>query len=385
MTDVALDEARRQESVESRRSRQFIAGDPLRALAALGVFLFHVAIYGGPGTSAAFGSSVQRVLGGLDIGVWTFFILSGYLLGRPFADALAEGKLPRVGAFLRNRIRRLGPGLVALVVVTLVVQGLNGAAWWRPIQAGLFAQVYAGSSFSTQMAQAWTLDAEMMFYLLLPIFFGAIMLARQNTTATRRGRTALLLAGLIALASLAIRAGIGNDVSAERLPPEVMFGFVPGLLAAILEPSLRHRSAQLSTASIGGVAVLGVLILGVGSTLPAQPVVARSIAAVVGCGLIVGGALLWEWGGRRAIRLLDNAALQWLGRRSYSFYLFQLIVIVKIATAFDGIASPKVRLLAIIAVALAATLLVAEVSYRIVEEPFLRRKEAWRASPASER
>jgi peptidoglycan/LPS O-acetylase OafA/YrhL len=154
----------------SRDPRErFIAGDPFRGLAALSVFFFHVAVYSdlaAPGTSSSFGPLVHRLLSGMNVGVWMFFVLSGYLLTRPFARSMPGGPaFPNVGAFFRNRLRRLVPGLWALVAATFLVYGIGAGPEWKLPLAAAFGQVYSPGGFGDQMPHAWTLDAEIVFYL----------------------------------------------------------------------------------------------------------------------------------------------------------------------------------------------------------------------------
>jgi len=64
-----------------------------------------------------------------------------------------------------NRVRRLTPGLWALIAVTFIVQGIQTGAWWKLPASAVFAQVYVPGGFGDQMPHVWTLDVEMFFYL----------------------------------------------------------------------------------------------------------------------------------------------------------------------------------------------------------------------------
>src|SRR3954451_18263543 len=95
---------------------RFPCFDGLRALAALAVLMTHVAFAGGADAPNVFGVFFAR----MDGGVAVFFVLSGFLLYRPFVVAhLHERPRPAAGPFLWRRFLRIYPAywLVLTVVV----------------------------------------------------------------------------------------------------------------------------------------------------------------------------------------------------------------------------------------------------------------------------
>ena len=87
--------------------RAFPALDGVRILAATAVVVNHVASK--TGTSYVDGLAAS-LLGHLDIGVAVFFVLSGFLLFRPFPQAAARGRAaPGTGAYLWRRALRILP------------------------------------------------------------------------------------------------------------------------------------------------------------------------------------------------------------------------------------------------------------------------------------
>src|SRR4029453_8643404 len=81
--------------------------DGMRALAALGVLVCHVALQVGFSPHNRFGHYFAR----LDVGVAVFFVLSGFLLYRPFVARRMDGRpRPSPRDYLRNRFLRIFPG-----------------------------------------------------------------------------------------------------------------------------------------------------------------------------------------------------------------------------------------------------------------------------------
>ena len=78
---------------------RFGAGDGLRALAALAVVGFHAAVIASAAATGHASGPVWAVASHLDLGLYVFFVLSGYLIARPFARSLVTGAPgPRLAA-----------------------------------------------------------------------------------------------------------------------------------------------------------------------------------------------------------------------------------------------------------------------------------------------
>ncbi len=91
-------------------SRRVANVDVLRAFAALGVLAIHAYALGGrnPPIRAQHAYDVPLIT--LATGVWLFFAVSGYVIGRPFVDRLlADRPLPGLGAYARRRAARIYP------------------------------------------------------------------------------------------------------------------------------------------------------------------------------------------------------------------------------------------------------------------------------------
>lgn len=341
---------------------RFAVGDPLRAVAALSVLVYHVAftsllLTGGVRASGQFeevyGRWPGRVLGNLDLGLFLFFVLSGYLLTRPFV----AGR-PDLRRYVRNRILRIVPAFWVVALATLIYFGPRGATAWEVLSVPAFVQSYVPNPFAQVYGQAWTLDVEMGFYLLLP--FIALALPR---------RLAVLAAAfvLIGVVSLALRAWVPEDERYLRALPMMLFAFVPGMLLAVAEPLLRPP-AWTSWLALLGAAVCFLVYLEIPRDAPAL----RGLVACALAGLVVAAPLLWQWSGRPPWRLLDTRAAHWLGARSYGIYLVHNGLLIALMPHLE-IAGEGAKVLFAVALlpVLAGTLLLSDLLHRFVERPAL--------------
>jgi peptidoglycan/LPS O-acetylase OafA/YrhL len=143
--------------------------EAFRGLAAVMVVFTHVGFISGVGVAGAWAGWLSR----LDFGVALFFLLSGFLLFRPFVQA-AYGRRPPVAvrAYLRRRYLRIYPAFLAVLafdyLITPKARAADGALWWQTLLMTQNYSVY----FLNQLpglVQAWSLAVEVSFYLALPL------------------------------------------------------------------------------------------------------------------------------------------------------------------------------------------------------------------------
>jgi peptidoglycan/LPS O-acetylase OafA/YrhL len=167
-----------------RRPPRFPAFDGLRAIAAVTVVGVHTAFISGfDGRQPGWGIYAAR----LEIGVSVFFLISGFLLYRPFVVAhLAGTSLPRVGAFWGRRLLRIVPAywLVLFVMTTLWHNppGIGPSGWWSQTVHYLFLQIYFPDQVIKGLSAAWSLCVEMSFYLFVPFYAMVIRRGRARRT-----------------------------------------------------------------------------------------------------------------------------------------------------------------------------------------------------------
>jgi len=320
----------------AKTSRRMASVDGLRGLAALSVFVFHGWLYTMPEPLASNRTTVgDYAAHELRLGLVLFFVLSGFLLSRPwFAAALDERRPPDLRRYLRARAARIVPAYyVALVGSIGLLWGLGGTPGLRLPPAGelplffVFAQNTSPASVMKLNPPMWSLGVEVSFYALLP----AIGWLATRLPARRRMQAlaplALLALGILWNWSIAGR-GLGMTFSKSLAAMLPYFAF--GMLAAL---ALHGRPAPKAWPRRAMIAA-GVLLVAGDATLkaalPAAGVDAtmfftttRDIASAAGFALIIAAAATAPRG-----RLLGNRVLAGMGVISYGFYLWHVPVLV---------------------------------------------------------
>ncbi len=389
--------------MEGDRPRErFIAGDPLRGLAALGVLAVHAgssavnatgygAMFAAPGGYlGVYGTVPGSLLLGGGAGFLVFFVLSGYLIGGPFVRAAIEGwPMPSLRRFARNRVLRIVPAywMVLTLLVVLLVWVIGDAAASAAQVADLYAfHVLPDNPLLPWIGQAWTLEVEAKFYVAMPLaaLVATPLLRRLGGPQARALAIALPCMAWFVAAPFAY----SGPVDGHPFPYYVQL-LGAGVGIAALEPLLRPRVAGRAPWARGATAigVFGVLYMLSAAALgelgaPFDRDLGELFFATTVVAVVV-GPLLRQWTGAGCWRVLDNRATRWLGTRSYSFYLVHLALVIElsdlIATADYGY---KVTLILLLPAAFAASALAAEMLYRAVERPFLERKRRGLAAPS---
>jgi peptidoglycan/LPS O-acetylase OafA/YrhL len=149
--------------------RQFPCFDGLRAIAVVLVLLLHTAWVSG----FTLRSSLGIYAGRLEIGVSIFFLISGFLLYRPFVLSHLTGeRSPNSRRFWQRRLLRIVPAYwLALTLLTYVFHLVSlGPGWQGVVTHYLFLQIYFPAQVFFGITQAWSLCTEMSFYLVLPLY-----------------------------------------------------------------------------------------------------------------------------------------------------------------------------------------------------------------------
>lgn len=360
---------------------RFALFDSLRALAALSVFAGHTytGLYAFADHRGPFLLAVQIA----DQGVAIFFLISGFLLYRPFLTARRAGRRFSLGAYATRRVLRIVPAYWAALTIFAAlgfVDGIDAGHWW--VFYG-FGQIYSASRIGQGIGVAWTLCIEVTFYAALPLLAAAAVRLGGHRDAVRGD---VMLLTVLAAASLAYRAHFSNllDTAAISTLPGYFLWFALGMglavasvtagtvpFGAALGSRLRHwpvlswiAAALLFLAAHESPHTSG-LLGGTGAALLLHVL----YGLVAFC--LLAPAVFEDSAGGPVRRLLCHPALAWIGLISYGFYIYHTIVIAQLARLLhDHGVSPLYPIVAV--GSLVISLGCAAVSFYALERPLMR-------------
>jgi peptidoglycan/LPS O-acetylase OafA/YrhL len=318
------------------RAGRFVLMDSLRAIAALAIVGYHVAPLAGALESEFF----TAVSAQLSTGVALFFLISGFLLYRPFVLTHAAGEpMPSMRAYAWRRVLRIVPAYWAALTVTGLL--IAPEVFDRPLLFYGFLQIYSPGAVFEGIPVAWTLCIEVSFYAALPLIAVALRHVPRSVGSVWRvqvlGIAALFVFG-VAWRGLALTADSEFLRTSLNTLPAYLDWFAVGMGLAVLTAWLGTREdrpravafvdrAPGACWALAGAAVAanawiwGRRYLG-GAESDAAQLAVHLTELVTAFGMIL-PAILVGTGREPVRRLLAWPVLLWLGMVSYGIYLWQ--------------------------------------------------------------
>lgn len=353
--------------------------DGLRAIAVLSVMLYHLNSAWLPGGFA---------------GVDVFFVISGYVVTASLINHQASSFGSFISGFYARRMARILPALtLTLVLSALLATLFIPQAWLSELSEQTARYAFFGLSnwvlqnntdvyFAPRaefnpFTHTWSLGVEEQFYLIVPIllFYWA---RHQDHARAIIKNSALSILGILCVLSLAI------CYWASAKNPAMAFYFIGARFwelgfGAILFLQTQHasvpqlhswRSTVVKLLPYLGVAGLAIAFVATNPNAFPWP---WAIVTVIATLFLIGGAHAPTDHGVR--RILANTTLVWIGRRSYSLYLWHwpIYVLLRWTTGLENVITQII--------ALALTLIIASLSYQLIEQPF--RQNRWLSNRAN--
>lgn len=396
------DSAAKEQAPTRPKSRYIPALDGLRTLAVVAVVLYHL--------------NLTWAQGGL-LGVTIFFVLSGYLITRLLLNEIAKTGRIDLKSFWIRRIRRLFPAVVTVVVVTCALCTVFNHVmltkmrpdilpsllffnnWWQIMQDVSYFNALGDPSPLTHF---WSLAIEEQFYLIWPPLLLAMVSVHMSKPNTRR--VVLGLAAVSAVAMMVLynpatdpsRVYYGTDTRVFSLLLGAWMAFIPDrdlaparlvrhlgldrLAGAAKHGKSKSDTAEAATtkpselarfwsspASIDLMGVVGLVGLATMVALTNGYTAFQYRGGTLLCSiltLMVIAACVQPQG--MVARALAAEPLVWIGKRSYSIYLWHyplLLLMNPVANIND---TPWWHYILQVLLVVAA----AECSYRFIETPF---------------
>jgi peptidoglycan/LPS O-acetylase OafA/YrhL len=356
--------------------------DGLRAVAVLSVMIYHLNAHWLPGGF---------------VGVDIFFVISGFVVAGALAASRAPHAFGFISEFYARRLARIMPALVLMLCVTALFATLFiPHAWLSGFseRTALFAfaglsnwvmqqnddTYFAPRAEFSPYTHTWSLGVEEQFYLVAPFIIFLWLQGRRTAPVARRHWW------FIGLLSLLCAASFAGSVYATGVHPTAAFYFLGfrfwelGVGALLYLVTLERATSDAPPPARALVRLLEGMLPWLGALLIVLAFVLAqtdrfpwpwAVPAVLGSLLLIGGVHANVAAPIR--RLLAISPLLWIGKRSYSLYLWHWPIYVILRWTI-GLHTLPVQIAAV-----AGSFALATLSYRYVETPLRHqvRMERW--------
>ena len=367
--------------------RRFGALDGLRALGALAVLSTHVGFESGDALRGPFRGLLSR----FDAGVAVFFVISGFLLYRPHLVAMVEARSrPATRTYLWHRALRILPALwIATALAGILLKHDKGVGLALYLRHAALIQIYFKNHQVAGLSQMWSLATEGAFYVVLPLL--AWLLSRTGLARPRdvyRQLTVLAVFGIAGPVWMAVSASYGHPSSGLWLPGYLGW-FGAGMALAVWQVArseglipdgaLGKLADNPGTVWAGALAVFALAtspLAGPYDLSPASPGQAATKSVLYGvlAVLIVFPAVaaVDESSEPAVVRALGGRVGHFLGDISYGVFAYHVVVL-GVVERLTGHVVFQGQFATLFWLTLAVSVVLATLSYRLVERPIMRR------------
>jgi peptidoglycan/LPS O-acetylase OafA/YrhL len=319
------------------------------------------------------------------LGVDIFFVLSGFLITTLLIQEWEQNASISFRTFYIRRGLRLMPPLFVLIAVCLVVAAIYPApdGFVAKSKLILVALFYLTNWLPVYpvLGHTWSLGIEEQFYIVWPFLLFLLLRSRLN----RHAVVLIMLGGVAVIAghravlwyhgANGMRLYIGLDTRADSL---LIGGIIGALISWDLIPRERWLLRALRVFTVLSVFAIAYLMITLSFLSWFLFVGGHTLFAVMVAGVIIN---LFYAPLSLIKNVLEFSALRWFGRLSYGLYLWHLPVYLAYDFLFPTfpVRSYKLSIFVPFGIKFTLAVLVATLSFYVIERPALRLKKRFRA------
>ena len=355
-----------QRSTPRLSSRRLPSLDGLRALSIILVLIGHLA-----GSRGFLSFATIARAGDLgNLGVRTFFVISGFLITGLLADERQRTGAVSLTAFYIRRALRIFPAFFVFLAAAVLLSRTGFATLDRRdfLQAVTYTFNYRGISPNFSLRHLWSLAVEEQFYLIWPLTFASLAVV-----SGRRVLAAVLVCvPILRVVMPAIIPGYIDYVPTAF--ETVCDALATGCLTALLLPDLR-RAAWFRRIVFSRFVPLAFAVIWIANKQTDHPKLFW-LFCIPAMNVLI-AMLMVRYVERPSLplgRVLNTRVMAGIGVLSYSLYLWQELFLIQFRTPASILQTFPLNVLMALACA--------GMSYRLVERPFLKLKRRVSAESA---
>ena len=345
--------------------------DGLRALAVLTVALFHI--------------NPNYMPSGF-LGVDIFFVISGYLITSIIYREMAEGTFTFAN-FYNRRIKRILPVFFVVILTGLLVVWLMFSVgdYWKMANSAIFSVLFISNIYFARgvgyfdvgteenpFNHIWSLSVEEQFYFIFPIVL--LFIFKQRFLNKHKLFTLIVIGAISLILSFIDLKKIGIGLDVYYLPHLRMIELLVGSVLSIYLFENGNKLSQKQSDILGVLSLVVLLCCLVVKDFFLPPFF-PGFLALLPC-VAVALLILANEKGKYITKLFSLSPIVWIGKISYSLYLWHWIVLAIFRYFFGTGVLSNTNLLIAIPLMFGLSVL----SYYGVEQPFRHIKYSFKKS-----